>query len=89
MKLTLNQQIIWLVWLMLVIISVIAWIFFGAETFTKTSILIERQDELLGTTYKEWEDAFVLGLDYTLAFIGALTIVAIITTRLFKLKKDY
>jgi hypothetical protein len=47
----------------------------GAEIFTKTQVLVEKKDELLGTSYKEWKDSFILGLDYALgiSFISVVT----------------
>ena len=54
--------------------TLLLWIGFGGEVFTKTQILIEKKDEFLGTFYKEWKDQFVLGLDYTLGFIGVITL---------------
>lgn len=58
--------------LLLIASALVIWLLYGGEIFTKTEILLEKQDELLGTTYKEWEDKFVLGLDFTAAFIGAI-----------------
>jgi uncharacterized membrane-anchored protein len=55
--------------------ALLLWIGFGSEVFTKTQILIEKKDEFLGTSYKEWKDQFVLGLDYTLGFIGVITLI--------------
>lgn len=46
------------------------------EIFTKTQVLVEIKDDLLGTNYKEWKDQFVLGLDYKLGFIGAVFILS-------------
>lgn len=47
---------------------VLVWIGFGMEIFTKSRVIIEKTDEVFGTTYKEFEDRFILGLDYTAAF---------------------
>ena len=62
--------------LLIIAAALLLWIGFGGEVFTKTQILVEKQDELLGTSYKEWKDQFVLGLDYTLGFIGVITLIA-------------
>lgn len=64
-------------WLILSIVALIVWIGSGSEIFTKTQVLVEKQDELMGTTIKEWKDQFVLGLDYTLGFIGIITIITL------------
>lgn len=47
---------------------VLVWIGFGMEIFTKSRVIIEKTDEVFRTTYKEFEDRFILGLDYTAAF---------------------
>jgi len=79
MKLNRNQKKTFLI-----AAAFLVWIGFGAEIFTKTQVLIEKKDELLGTTYKEWKDQFVLGLDYALGFIFILSVVIFII--IFKLK---
>lgn len=73
--------------LSLIIIAVIFWIAFGMEIFTKTQVIVEKTDELFGTTYKEFEDKFILGLDYTVAisaFIVFITGVVVFFQRKFK-----
>ncbi|MBU0474649.1 MAG: hypothetical protein KKF62_10845 [Bacteroidetes bacterium] len=87
MKLANNQKIVLLVWIMLVLVAVASWISFGGEIFTKTGILVERQDELLGASFKEWQNKFVLGLDYTLAFIGIITLSSAIIVWWLKTKR--
>jgi hypothetical protein len=71
-----NQKNVILISIILVVAAILAWQLYGGEIFTKTEILIERKDELLGTTYREWQDKFILGLDYTLAFIGTVILIA-------------
>lgn len=72
MKLNKKQKKTLFISSMLVLLSLIAWQIFGGEVFTKTEVLIEKKDDLLGTSYKEWQDKFVLGLDYTLALISLI-----------------
>ena len=60
--------------ILLIIITLIVWVSFGMEFFTKTEVLVEVNDELYGTI-KEWKDQFVLGLDYTLAVIGGIVAI--------------
>ncbi|MDZ7625972.1 MAG: hypothetical protein U5J96_16190 [Ignavibacteriaceae bacterium] len=72
MKLNHNQKKTIIVGLLLIAAAFLVWVGFGAEIFTKTQVLIEKKDELFGTSYKEWKDQFVLGLDYTLAFSGVI-----------------
>lgn len=58
--------------IILILVSILVWLSYGGEIFTKSEVLIEKHDELLGTTYKEWKEQFVLGLDYTFGFIGTV-----------------
>ena len=85
MKINSKQKKTLIIWLLLVVAALIVWISFGGEFFTKTQVLIEKHDELLGTNIKEWKDQFVLGLDYTAGFIGIVSAIAI--TILWKQKK--
>ena len=62
--------------LSLIAIALVVWIAYGANIFTKTKVLVERKDELFGTTYKEWQNKLVLGLDYISVFIGAVVVIA-------------
>jgi hypothetical protein len=68
MKLNKKQKRTILIGLFVIAAAIIIWFGFGAEIFTKTQVIVEKKDELFGTTYKEFEDKFVLGLDYTAAF---------------------
>lgn len=77
MKINNKQKKSIYLWLLLSIFALIVWIGSGSEIFTKTQVLVEKQDELMGTTIKEWKDQFVLGLDYTLGFIGIITIITL------------
>lgn len=78
MKLNRKQKRTIIISSILILISLIVWQSFGGEIFTKTEILIEKNDEMLGTSYKEWKDQFVLGLDYTLTFIGLVVSVTVL-----------
>jgi hypothetical protein len=73
-----------------IIIAVLlfTWLLHGGEIFTKTQVLIEKEDMLFGTTYNEWQDKFILGLDYTLAAIGGIILVSGILIFTFKNKKE-
>ncbi len=72
MKFNKKQKSAMLVGLFVIAAALIIWISLGGEIFTKTQILIEKRDEILGTTYKEWKDQFVLGLDYTMGFVAVV-----------------
>ncbi|MFA3782009.1 hypothetical protein ABRY23_02965 [Melioribacteraceae bacterium 4301-Me] len=75
MKLNSKQKGALIVALLLTLSALITWIGFGAEIFTKTQVLVEKKDKILGRTYKEWKDQFVLGLDYILGFIFTVWLV--------------
>lgn len=84
MKLNQSQKKIMISGILIIIASILVWISFGAEIFTKTQVIVEKQDEFLGTTYKEWKDQFILGLDYTLGFIF---IIVVLSSSLIYLKR--
>ena len=73
--------------LLVIVIAFAVWLFYGGELFTKTQVLIEKKDELFGTTYKEWKDQFIWGLDYTLYVTGATVFVCGILFFVFRKKK--
>jgi hypothetical protein len=77
-----------LIGLLMISAALLIWIGFGGEIFTKTQVLIEKQDELLGTTYKEWKNKFVLGLDYTLGFSGLVVFISLIAIWLLRSRKS-
>lgn len=76
MKFNTMQKRILIIGLLLSLAALIVWLGFGAEIFTKTQVLVVKKDDLLGTTYKEWKDQFVLGLDYTLGFVGTVLVLS-------------
>lgn len=58
-----------------IISSIIVWLGYGREIFTKTQILIEKKDELFpDMVEKQWVDKFIWGLDLT----GAISFLSII-----------
>lgn len=84
MKFNAKQKRTFVIGLSLIIIVLLIWAAFGMEIFTKTQVIVEKTDELFGTTYKEFEDKFILGLDYTAAisaFLAAITGVMIFLQR--------
>jgi hypothetical protein len=82
-----HQKITLLIGLGIIILVFIVWFSYGGELFTKTQILIEKKDELFGTTYKEWQNKFIWGLDYTLYITGATVFVCGILFLIFRKKK--
>jgi len=85
MKLNKSQKYILIGGLLIISAALIIWAGFGGEVFTKTEILVDRKDNLLGTTYKEWQEKFILGLDLTIVFI---LISTLITITAFFFKRD-
>jgi len=81
-----SQKRILFIGLLAIVTALLMWIGFGGEIFTKTQVIVEKQNELFGTTYKEWKDQFILGLDYTLAFI-VLAVMLTLMTIYFKRDK--
>jgi len=63
----------------LILILLIVWIAYGAEFWTKTQVLVEVKDEIFDSTYKEYRDQFVLGLEYTLLGSGIIFVFTIVT----------
>lgn len=62
---------------------VIVWLASGGEIFTKTQVLIEKKDALFGTTYKELQDKFILGLlpsgfSFTLALLAVTSLSSVV-----------
>lgn len=87
MKFNSKQKRTLVIGLSLIVIVLLIWAAFGMEIFTKTQVLVEKTDELFGTTYKEFEDKFILGLDYTAAIsalIAVITGIIVFVQRKFK-----
>jgi len=58
-----------------IIATIIIWLGYGREIFTKTQILVEKKDELFpDMVEKQWVDKFIWGLDLT----GAISFLSII-----------
>lgn len=66
---------------------VAVWLFTGGEIFSKSQVLVEKTDPLFGTTYSEWQDKFILGLDYTALASAIVGTVSGILIYLFKTKR--
>jgi hypothetical protein len=82
-----KQKITLLTGLLIIIAVFVVWLSSGGELFTKTQVLIEKKDELFGTTYKEWKDQFIWGLDYTLYVTGATVFLCGILFLIFRKNK--
>lgn len=70
-----KQKISLTIGLIVIIASIIIWLIDGTYVFTQTKVLIEKKDPLFGTTYKEWQNKFIWGLDLTLV-ISAISIIS-------------
>ena len=70
--------------LIIIAAAVIVWLISGGEIFTKTQVLIEKKDALFGTTYKEWQNKFIWGLDLTLIISGITVLVSGVLFFIFK-----
>lgn len=87
MKINKKQKTILIAGLFLIVGILILWIGFGGEIFTKTQVLVEKQDAIMGTTYKEWKNQFILGLDYSLGISGIITAITALGLYVFRNKK--
>ncbi|MDP2302835.1 MAG: hypothetical protein Q8N03_10485 [Ignavibacteria bacterium] len=86
MKVNAKQKKVLLIWLSAIAAAILIWFSFGGEIFTKTQVLMETNDEIFGGT-KAWKNQFVLGLDYTLGFIGMVTIITVFIMWRLKTKR--
>lgn len=82
-----NQKLILIVSLLVIAAILIYWQIQGGEIFTKTQIQVEKVDELFNTTYKEWEDKFILGLDYAGTASAFIAVISGILIYLFRNKR--
>lgn len=78
MKIKLNkkQKVTIYVGLAVILAVFIAWLADGAYVFTQTQVLITKKDQLFGTTYKVWQNKFLLGLDLTLVVTAVSIIIS-------------
>ena len=83
-----KQKIVLVVGAVLIFSALILWLAHGGDIFTKTQVLIEIQDDLFGTTYNEWQDKIVIGLDYAGGFSGIVAVISAVLFFFFRTKKD-
>lgn len=83
-----NQKVILISALLIIAVILIYWQTSGGDILTKTQVQVERVDELFNTTYMEWEDRFVLGLDYAGTASAAVAVLSGILIFLFRNKKQ-
>jgi membrane-bound acyltransferase YfiQ involved in biofilm formation len=82
-----NQKIILIVAFIIIAAILIYWQTQGGDILTKTQVQVERVDELFNTTYMEWENKFVLGLDYAGTASAVIAVLSGILIFLFRNKK--
>ncbi len=71
----------------IILLVFIIWLSYGHEVFTKTQILVQKKDELFGTTYNVWEHKFIWGLDLTLVITAADIIITGVLYYIFRSKR--
>jgi hypothetical protein len=82
-----KQKIVLVVGAVLIFSALILWLAHGGEIFTKTQVLIEVQDDLFGTTYNEWQDKIVIGLDYAGGFSAMVALISGVMFFFFRKKR--
>lgn len=71
-----KQKVITFIGIAVILAVFIAWLADGAYVFTQTQILVTKKDQLFGTTYKVWQNKFLLGLDLTLVITAVTMIIS-------------
>lgn len=85
-----KQKIILYIVGSIVLSSILVWIAYGKEIFTKTQVLIEKKDDLFpDMVQKQWIDKFVWGLDLSGAISGIAIITGLIFIFIFRTKKQH
>lgn len=82
-----KQKTILIIGIILILIVLGYWYSQGGEVFTKTQVLVDKTTELdrmLGVENKQYEDKFILGLDYAGAISAAIAVITGILFFLFK-----
>ena len=82
-----NQKTVLFIGLGIIVLSLIIWLSYGGEIFTKDQVLVEKYDELFDTTYSEFEDKFIWGLDLSLLISGISAAVGLVLIFLLRTKK--
>ncbi|MEE9431551.1 MAG: hypothetical protein V3V16_10950 [Melioribacteraceae bacterium] len=88
LKLNSKQKRTMYIALAIIALSLIVWLGYGQEIFTKTEVLVEVKDEMFDRTYQEWQKKFIWGLDLSMAISGFTAIVSIIIIYIQKTKRS-
>jgi len=83
-----KQKTVLVIGAVLILSALILWLAHGHEIFTKTQVLVEKKDELFGTTYKEWEDKIIIGLDYAGGFSAVVAVVTGALLFIFRTRRE-
>ncbi len=82
-----KQKNVILAGIVIIVLSMIIWLSYGGEILTKDQVLVEKYDELFDTTYSEFEDKFIWGLDLSLLISGITLAVSLVLIYLLRTKK--
>ncbi len=82
-----KQKITIIAGVAVIIIALTIWLADGTFVFTQTKVLVEKTDPLFGTTYKEWKNQFIWGLDLTLIVAAISILISGILFFVFKPKR--
>lgn len=85
-----NQKRVLLIGIILILVVLAYWYSQGGEIFTKTQVLVDKTTELdrmLGVENKQYEDKFVLGLDYAGAISAIIAVITGVLIFIFKNKR--
>lgn len=71
-----KQKTILIITSAIIVSSIIVWLSYGGEIFTKTQVLVEKKDELFpDMVERRWVNKFIWGLDLS-GVISLVTIIA-------------
>ena len=82
-----KQKIVLVTGSIVIVASLIVWLAYGGEIFTKTQVLVEKKDELFGWTDKQWVNKFVWGLDLSLLISAITAVISAALLFIFRSKK--
>ncbi len=87
MKINRKQKVTIIIGLIVIAIAFVIWLLNGTYVFTQTQVLIEKKDPLFGTTYKQWQNKFIWGLDLTLVVTFLSLVISGVFIFIFKNKR--
>ena len=69
--------------------AVAVWANGGFSLFTRQQVPVQVYDELLGTSYTEWKDAMIVGLDIVGPVVLAALTAGLLLIRFFRTKLSH